>query len=66
MYKRLRVNVKVKRGSTFYDYARPSFHTLSLSYLRAYARKNYATVEIGLYFTSTPVNIYVGTRARKN
>ena len=49
MYERLRVHVKVERGSTFTctrDLV--TFDTLSLFYLRAYARKNYATLEIHL------------------
>ena len=49
MYERPRVNVKVERGSTFtYTPDLVTFDTLSLFYLRAYARKKYATVEIHL------------------
>ena len=54
MYERLRVNVKVERGSTFNIYnVHATFHTLPLFYLRTYilracASKDYATVEIRL------------------
>ena len=55
MYEKPRVNVKVKRGSTFTFTRGFSYITSILIYarkasssLRAYARKNYATVEIHL------------------
>ena len=49
MYETPRVNVKGERGSTFmYTRDLVTFHTLSLFYLRAYARKNCATEEIHL------------------
>ena len=49
---RSRINVKVETRSTFT--LRVAFHTLPLFYLRAqnlraYARKNYATVETSPY-----------------
>ena len=40
------VNVKVEQGSTLR--LRVTFHTLPLFYLRAYAQKKYAKVEIHL------------------
>ena len=45
-YRRSRVNVKVEPRSTLR--LRVTFDTLPLLYLRAYPRKNYATVEIHL------------------
>ena len=52
MYERPRVNVEVERGSTL-TYMRDLPYNVSILYtrahnLRAYARKNYATVEIHL------------------
>ena len=51
MYERPQVNVKVEPRSTFTLNLRVAFHTLPLFYLhalilRAFARKNYATLEI--------------------
>ena len=61
MYERSRVNVKVERGSTFtlpvtFHTLPPSPPWLPLFYLRAFIRKNYATVEIHLK------TCYVNTR----
>ena len=47
MYERPRVNVRVERGSTF-TFMRGLSYIASIFFLRAYARKNYVTVEIHL------------------
>ena len=48
MYERPRVNVKVERGSTLTFTRDLSLFYLRVLSLRAYARKNYATLEIHL------------------
>ena len=56
------VNVKVKQGSTLR--LRVTFHTLPLFYLRAYAQKKYAKVEIHL--KAAVVSVKLCAKGRNN
>ena len=69
MFERQRVNVKVERGSTFtlrvtFDTLPPSPPWLPLFYLRAFIRKNYATVVIHLKTRYVNTRVWWFSRAR--